>query len=82
MYFLLLGLALLGLKLAGVDPVTACPWWAVLAPFGLAIAWWAFADRTGYYKRREMRKLAEKTAARREHHIQALKPRGKSGRSR
>lgn len=82
MYFVLLGLVLLGLKLAAIQPVANWPWWGVLAPFALAIAWWAFADRTGYYRRREMRKLDEKTAARRGRNIEALKPGSKSDRPR
>ncbi len=82
MGFLLLGLALLGLKFAGIQPVADWPWWGVLAPFGLAMAWWAFADATGYYKRREMRKMDEKAAERRKRNVDALKTGRKSDRSR
>lgn len=82
MYFVLLGVLFLVLKLASVSPVHGWPWWAVLLPFGLAAAWWAFADATGYSKRREMRKLDEKAASRRERNLNALKPESKSRRPR
>lgn len=64
MYLVLLGLLFIGLKLAEIGPPTAWPWWGVLLPFAGAVVWWAWADATGYYKRREMRKLEEKKAAR------------------
>jgi small Trp-rich protein len=66
MAFLLIGLLLLALKLLELDPVAAWSWWTVAAPFGLAVAWWTFADASGLTKRREMRKLEERQAARRE----------------
>lgn len=82
MAFLLLGLAFLGLKLAGIEPVAGWPWWGVLAPFGLTVAWWAFADKSGYYKRRETRKMDEKVAERRKRNLDALKTGPRSDRSR
>lgn len=72
MYFVLLGLLLLVLKMAELGPVAAWSWWIVLAPFGLAVLWWGWADATGYYKRREMRKLDEKRLLRRERDMDAL----------
>ena len=57
MYFLGLGLLLLALKLLYVDPVAAWSWWAVLSPFALAGVWWAWADASGYTKRKEMEKM-------------------------
>ena len=57
MYFLGLGLLLLALKLLYVDPVAAWSWWAVLIPFALAVVWWAWADASGYTKRKEMEKM-------------------------
>ena len=72
MYFVLLGLLLLGLKLAEVGPVAAWPWYGVLAPFAGAVIWWAWADATGYYKRREMRKLDQKKDLRRQRTMDAL----------
>ena len=57
MYFLGLGLLLFALKLLYVDPVAAWSWWAVLSPFALAVVWWAWADASGYTKRKEMEKM-------------------------
>ena len=57
MHFLGLGLLLLALKLLYVDPVAAWSWWAVLSPFALAVVWWAWADASGYTKRKEMEKM-------------------------
>ena len=57
MYFLLLGLILAGGKYLEMGPMTAWPWWVVLAPFGLAVAWWTFADASGYTKRKAMEKM-------------------------
>ncbi|MDZ7920252.1 TIGR04438 family Trp-rich protein [Rhodoferax sp.] len=54
MYFLGIGLVLLLLKYLEVDPVAAWSWLTVLAPFGLAVAWWAWADSSGYTKRKAM----------------------------
>lgn len=56
MWFLGLGLLLLLLKVQEIGPVALWPWWWVLAPFGLAAAWWAWADHSGYTKRRAVEK--------------------------
>ena len=32
----------------------------MLAPFGLAAAWWAWADYSGYTKRKAMEKMDQK----------------------
>lgn len=54
MYFLGLGLILLLMKYLEMDPVAAWSWLVVLAPFGLAAAWWAWADASGYTRRKAM----------------------------
>jgi small Trp-rich protein len=54
MYFLGIGLLLLAMKYLEVDPVAAWSWWLVFTPFGLAVAWWSWADATGYTKRKAM----------------------------
>lgn len=54
MYLLGLGLLFLGLKTLGVEPVAAWSWWVVLSPLGLTVLWWAWADRSGYTKRKVM----------------------------
>ena len=57
MYFLLIGVVALALKSLEIGPVAAWSWWVVLLPFALAAAWWAFADASGYTKRREVDKM-------------------------
>ena len=56
MYFLILGVVLLLLKYLEIGPVAAWSWTVVLAPFALAVLWWAWADWSGYTKRKEMEK--------------------------
>jgi small Trp-rich protein len=72
MYLVLLGVLLLTLKLSEIGPVAHWSMWYVLAPFVGAVLWWAWADNTGYYQRREMRKLDEKRDLRREKSMDAL----------
>lgn len=72
MYFLGLGIVLLVLKYLEFGPVAAWSWWLVLAPFGLAVVWWAWADASGYTKRRAMEREEEKTQARRQRASAAL----------
>jgi small Trp-rich protein len=54
MYFLLLGIAALALKYLEIGFVATLSWWIVLAPFALAVAWWSWADGSGYTKRKAM----------------------------
>jgi small Trp-rich protein len=72
MAFLIVGVLLLVLKMAEVGPFANLGWAWVLAPFGLAAAWWAFADSTGLTQRRAIRKMDERKAARRERDMKAL----------
>jgi small Trp-rich protein len=64
MYFLGLGLILMVMKYLEIGPVAVWPWWVVLAPFGLAMAWWAWADATGYTKKKAMQKEEARRQAR------------------
>lgn len=54
MYFLGLGLVLLVMKYLEIGPVASWSWWLVLLPFGLAVLWWGWADKSGYTKRKAM----------------------------
>jgi small Trp-rich protein len=56
MYFLGLGLVLLAMKYLEIGPVADWAWWVIAIPFGLAVAWWAWADATGYSKKKVMEK--------------------------
>jgi small Trp-rich protein len=72
MAFLLIGLVLLGMKLAEIPPVAGFSWFIILAPFACAVAWWSWADSTGYTERRAMDKMDEKKRQRRIKNLQAL----------
>jgi small Trp-rich protein len=80
MYLLILGLALMLLKYLGVGFLVEVSWWWVLAPFALAVAWWAWADSSGYTKRKAMEKMDLKKKERLEKQREALgvKPRRRS----
>ena len=60
MYLLFLGLSLMVLKYLEIGFVAGLSWWWVLSPFALAVAWWAWADATGYTKRKAMVKMDQK----------------------
>ncbi len=64
MYFLGLGLLLLGMKVLTWGLVASWSWWLVLAPFGMAMLWWAWADATGYTRRRVIRRERARQQAR------------------
>ena len=65
MLFLLLGLLGVGLKYFEVGMVAGWSWWIVLSPFAMAVAWWAWADSSGYTKR----KVVEREDARKQARI-------------
>lgn len=54
MYFLGLGIVLLLMKYLEIGPVATWSWLIVLAPFALAVIWWAWADASGYTRRKAM----------------------------
>jgi len=63
MLFLGLGLILLALKYLEIGPVAAWSWYVVLSPFALAVAWWTWADWSGYTKKKAVeRENARKQA--------------------
>ena len=64
MYLLILGIALLAMKYLEIGPVAQWSWIWVLAPFGLAVVWWWWADMTGYTRRRQEDKMAERVQER------------------
>ena len=65
MWFLMLGLLGVALKYFEIGVVATLSWWIVLIPFALAIAWWSWADASGYTKR----KVVEKENQRRQDRI-------------
>lgn len=60
MYLLLIGIMGVALKYLGIEPVAGLNWWLVLLPFALAVGWWAWADASGYTKRKEIKKMDER----------------------
>lgn len=64
MYFLVTGVILLVMKYLEIAPVVGWDWWIVLAPFGLATAWWTWADQSGYTKRKAMEREQARAQAR------------------
>ena len=64
MWFLLLGIVGAALKYLEVGSVAALSWWIVLIPFALTLAWWAYADASGYTKRKIMEREDARKQAR------------------
>lgn len=72
MYLVVIGVLLLAMKLAELGPVGAWSYWAVLWPFAGAVIWWAYADKSGWTKRREIDKMEERKKLRRQTNLEAL----------
>lgn len=76
MWLVGLGVVMLLMNFAGIGPVGAWTWremwWAMVSPFVLAVAWWTWADASGYTKRRAMARDEAKRAERRERQAQNL----------
>jgi small Trp-rich protein len=78
MWFVIIGVALLVLHFAGIGPPAQWNFeifgdlWKFALPFVAAVLWWSFADSIGLTQRREMRKMDERKADRREKALEAL----------
>jgi small Trp-rich protein len=72
MYLLGIGIILLALKYLEIGPVAVWSWWVVLSPFGLAVAWWTWADMSGYTKRKAVQREDNRKQARIEKSREAL----------
>jgi small Trp-rich protein len=77
MFFLGIGLLLLGLKWLEIGPVANLAWWIVLSPFLLAVLWWSWADWSGYDKKREMKKMDKRKQDRIDRNREAISDPGK-----
>jgi small Trp-rich protein len=60
MLLLGLGIVLLLMKYLEIGPPAEWSWWGVLSPFALAVVWWAWADWSGYTKRKAMQREDER----------------------
>jgi small Trp-rich protein len=69
MVFLIVGVLLIVMKVAGFGPVAQWSWWLVLAPFALAAAWWWYSDASGLTKKREIDRMEQRKEERRRRHI-------------
>lgn len=72
MYFVGLGLIFMAMKYLEIGPIANWEWLTVLSPFGLAVVWWAWADSTGYTKRKAMELEDAKRQARLDKSKEAL----------
>jgi small Trp-rich protein len=78
MYFVIIGVVIILLHFAGIGPMADWTWtlfgdlWKFCVPFVFAAIWWAWADVTGYNKRREMEKMEARRQGRREANLEAL----------
>ena len=65
MWFVVIGLIALGLKVSGQTFVATLDWMWVLSPFGVAVVWWMLADALGLRQRAEMKKMERRREERR-----------------
>lgn len=72
MPMVIVGVLLLLAKLAEFGPFGAWSWWIILAPFGLAILWWQFADKSGWTQRKVMDKMERRKEERRQKAMESL----------
>ena len=72
MLFLIAGVIFLLMKWLEIGAVATWDWWVVLAPFGLAMAWWAWADASGYTKKKAMEKMDKRRTDRIEKNKEAI----------
>jgi len=78
MFFVIVGVVIIALNLLGIGPVGDWNWnftgdvWKFTVPFIMAAAWWAWADKSGLNKRREIEKMEARKRARREDNLEAM----------
>lgn len=74
MYLLGLAILLSLLKLAEIGPVANWEWWYILGVYGAAVAWWAWADASGYTKRKAVQKMDQRKQDRVNRQKEAMQP--------
>lgn len=72
MAFVIAGVLLIVMKLAEFGPPADWSWWWILSPFAGAVLWWAWADKSGLTKRREIDKMEQRKVERRRKHLVQL----------
>ena len=78
MAFVILGVLLILLNLAGIGPPANWNWyltgdlWKFCLPFALAAAWWTWADISGRNKRIEIERMEARKDERRRRNLDAM----------
>ena len=78
MLFVVIGVVVIALNLFGIGPPGHWNWalfgdlWKFTVPFVLAAVWWAWSDKSGLNKRREMARMDAKKADRRKESLASL----------
>jgi len=78
MLFVVIGVVLIALNLAGIGVVGTWNWeifgdlWKFCVPFLIASIWWVWSDKSGLNKRREMERMDKKKSDRRKENLASL----------
>jgi small Trp-rich protein len=78
MLFVLIGVILIICNFFDIGPMGKWNWelmgdlWKFALPFGIAVAWWIWADASGWTKRRAMQRDAERKRDRLDRNIDAM----------
>lgn len=72
MWLVVIGVVLLGLKLAAFGPVASWSWWSVPLPFVGALFWWQLSDQMGWTTRAAQRLDKQRQARRRAARIESM----------
>lgn len=72
MWFVGIGCIFVIMKLMETMPVARWPWWQVVIPFGLALAWWAWSDASGRTARKNMERDIARKEKRRQQHLESI----------
>ena len=78
MFFIIVGVLMIALNLLGIGPIGTWNWdftgdvWKFTVPFILAALWWAWADKSGLNKRREIEKMEARKQNRRTENLAAM----------
>ena len=78
MFLVIVGVLIIVLNLLGIGPFGDWNWdftgdvWKFTVPFILAALWWAWADKSGLNKRREMEKMEARKQNRRKENLASM----------
>jgi small Trp-rich protein len=78
MFFVVIGVILVLCNLLDIGPMAMWNWnftgdlWKFVLPFILAVVWWAWADMTGWTKKKAMMRDDQRKQDRRDRNIDAM----------